>query len=286
MFSHIEKIFVIRNQYAYVTLPTQLRITSGEKKMTGDKTRGSTSICGFTADEIEIRGKNLVTDFIGEMDFVSAFLFQSLGKKPTAVQVELINTVMVTIMEHGLVPSAIVSRLTHYGAPESYQGAIAAGLLGVGDRYAGTSSACGHLLERMHAADDPKAEASAIIREHRAQKRPLPGFGHPIHKDTDPRVERLLSIAENSGSSGEYLTLMRLLETTLCEETGKTLVTNISAAIGAVLAEAGIPAYMMRGIVLTARCAGLVGHLAEEMNNPAAPAMWQGAQDAVDYKAN
>lgn len=43
---------------------------------------------------------------------------------------------------------------------------------------------------------------------------------------------------------------------------------------------------MMRGIVLTARCAGLVGHLAEEMNDPAAPAMWQGAQDAVDYKAN
>ena len=251
--------------------------------MAGDTTRGTTSICGFTADDIEVRGKNLVTDFIGEMDFVSAFLYQSLGKPPSSVQVELINTVMVTIMEHGLVPSAVVSRLTHYGAPESYQGAIAAGLLGVGDRYAGTSSACGQLLERLHGSADAKSEAIAIIQEHRTQKRPLPGFGHPIHKDTDPRVERLLSIAENSGSSGEYLALMRLLERTLCEETGKTLVTNISAAIGAVLAEAGIPSQMMRGIVLTARCAGLVGHIAEEMNNPAAHAMWQGAQDAVDY---
>lgn len=251
--------------------------------MASDNNRGSTSICGFTADAIEVRGKNLVTDFIGKMDFVSAFLFQSLGKQPDPVQIELINAVMVTIMEHGLVPSAVAARLTHYGAPESYQGAIAAGLLGVGDRYAGTSSACGQVLERMHAAEDAQAEAIAIIQEHRSQNKPLPGFGHPIHKDTDPRVERLLSIADHSGSNGEFLRLMRLLEHTLCEQTGKTLVTNISAAIGAVLAEAGIPSQMMRGIVLTARCAGLVGHIAEEMNNPAAHAMWQGAQDAVDY---
>jgi len=251
--------------------------------MVDNLARGTTSICGFSADAIEVRGKNLVTDFIGKMDFVTAVLYQSLGTQPNPVQVELINSVMVTIMEHGLVPSAVAARLTHYGAPESYQGAIAAGLLGVGDRYAGTSSACGQLLEQMHAAEDAEAEAVAIIQQHRTQKKPLPGFGHPIHKETDPRVERLLSLAENSGSSGEYLALMRLLEQTLCQQTGKTLVTNISAAIGAVLAEAGIPSQMMRGIVLTARCAGLVGHIAEEMNNPAAHAMWQGAQDAVDY---
>ena len=40
----------------------------------------------------------------------------------------------------------------------------------------------------------------------------------------------------------------------------------------------------MRGIVLTARCAGLVGHLHEEMQDPVAHAMWEGAQDAVDYE--
>ncbi|MDO7636076.1 MAG: citryl-CoA lyase, partial [Porticoccaceae bacterium] len=137
--------------------------------MAANTQRGTTTICGFTADDIEVRGKNLVTEIIGEMDFITAFLYQSLGKLPNPVQVKLINSVMVTIMEHGLVPSAVVSRLTHYGAPESYQGAIAAGLLGVGDRYAGTSSACGQLLERMHAAADAKAEAILIIQEHRAQ---------------------------------------------------------------------------------------------------------------------
>lgn len=253
--------------------------------MPGNENGATTAICGFNADEITIRGKNLVTDFMGNMDFVTAFLHQSLGHQPTPIQTNLINTVMVTIMEHGLVPSAVVARLTHYGAPENYQGAIAAGILGVGDRYAGTSSSCGALLERMQCAEDARAEAVAIIAEHQNLKIPVPGFGHPIHKDTDPRVDRLLELARNSGTDGQYLNLMTLLESTLCEVTGKTLVTNISAAIGAVLAEAGIPSQMMRGIVLTARCAGLVGHIAEEMNNPAAPAMWQGAQDAVEYES-
>ena len=69
--------------------------------------------------------------------------------QPSERQTRIVDAVMVTIMEHGLVPSAVVTRLTHYGAPESFQGAVAAGLLGVGDRYAGTAGECGAVLERI-----------------------------------------------------------------------------------------------------------------------------------------
>ena len=77
---------------------------------------------------------------------------------------------------------------------------------------------------------------------------------------------------------------MHLLEKTLSDELGKEIVTNVSAAIGAVLAEASIPNEMMRGIVITARCAGIIGHLQEENTNPIANDLWEGAQKAVDYK--
>jgi citrate synthase len=251
--------------------------------MSVDTPKATTSICGFDADTISIRGNDLVNDLIGKRSFTEAFLLQALGREPDARQVAIVDAVLVTIMEHGLVPSAIVTRLTHYGAPESYQGAIAAGLLGVGDRYAGTASECGAVLERIVAADDSAAKALEEVRSYRAIKRPLPGFGHPIHRDNDPRVARLLAVTEDAGVDGHYIAAMRLLERTLSEELGRELVTNISAAIAAALAEAGIPSGMMRGVVLTARCAGLVGHLFEEMANPAAPAMWQGAQDSVDY---
>ena len=180
-----------------------------------------TSICGYDADSISVRGKDLVEDLIGQRSFTAALLLQALGKEPSALQLRIVDAVLVTIMEHGLVPSAIVTRLTHYGAPESYQGAIAAGLLGVGDRYAGTASECGELLERIVAATDGDAEARAIVASYRERRRPVPGFGHPIHHDVDPRVKKLLAVCEKAGCDGRYIAAMSLLESTLNEVLGK-----------------------------------------------------------------
>lgn len=252
-----------------------------------DTTRATTTICKFDADKILIRDRDLVDQLIGTYSFTQLLLLQALGREPSETQCRIVDAVLVTIMEHGLVPSAIVTRLTHYGAPESYQGAIAAGLLGVGDRYAGTASECGAILERIVQAPASQSAAAATdeVKAYRNQRRPVPGFGHPIHEKHDPRVSRLIEVAEKAGAGGEFIAAMRLLETSLQEVTGKRLVTNVSAAIGAALAEAGIPSTLMRGIVLTARCAGLVGHLHEEIQNPAAHEMWVAAQEAVDYKA-
>ncbi|MEE4280038.1 MAG: citryl-CoA lyase [Halieaceae bacterium] len=246
--------------------------------------QGITRICGYDADSISVRGRDLVSDLMGQHSFTEAFLLQALGELPNDRQRAIVDAVMVTIMEHGLVPSAVVTRLTHYGAPESYQGAIAAGLLGVGDRYAGTASECGALLERIASARDSAAEAEAIVTDYRSRRRPLPGFGHPIHQDTDPRVKRLLAIVEDIGCDGQYLGAMQTLEDSLSRVLGKRLVTNISAAIGAALAEAGVPSGMMRGVILVARCAGLVGHLLEETQAPIADDMWKGAQAPIRYE--
>ncbi len=248
--------------------------------------QGTTAICGYDADHISVRGHDLVRDLIGARTFTETLLLQALGCNPEPRQVAIIDAVLVTIMEHGLVPSAVVTRLTHYGAPESFQGAIAAGLLGVGDRYAGTASQCGTLLERVVASADPVTQARVEVETLRAQKQFFPGFGHPIHHAVDPRVDKLIAVCRGAGAEGRYLDAMAHLATAIHEITGKRLVTNISAALAAAMAEAGVPSAMMRGIVLTARCAGLVGHLFEEMQNPIAPALWDGAQEPISYDSS
>src|SRR5579871_277765 len=101
-----------------------------------------TELAGSTPHSIEVRGKDLVGELMGRLTFTEMFLFHLLGRPASAMQVKITDGVLVAIMEHGLVPSVIASRLTLLGAPESYQGAIAAGLLGVGDRFAGTASRC------------------------------------------------------------------------------------------------------------------------------------------------
>jgi citrate synthase len=109
--------------------------------------------------------------------------------------------------------------------------------------------------------------AAAIARRFRANRRALPGYGHPVHKNGDPRTPRLVQIARDAGAEGDYIDAMFLLSDAINAELGKKLVINASAAMGAVMAEAGLPPKIMRGIVLISRAAGLVGHLLEEMDD-------------------
>lgn len=243
----------------------------------------STEICGFNADTIVLRGQNLVDDVMGQHSLTSAFLLQALGKVPTPRQVELIDLVLVTIMEHGLTPSVVASRLTLHGAPESLQGAVAAGLLGVGDRYAGTAALCGMVLESLLLEQDKKVAAEALVADYRGRRRPVPGFGHPIHTGTDPRVAKLLEYVSESSAA---LAAAQALESALSASLGRPLVMNVSTALAVVMFEAGLPAALMRGVVLIARCAGLVGHLLEETERPVGDALWRGAEGAVDYQSD
>jgi citrate synthase len=246
-----------------------------------------TELCGATAERIEVRGRDLVSELIGKLSFTQMLLFHLLGRDATPLQVALTDAVLVAIMEHGLVPSVIASRLTLLGAPESLQGAVAAGLLGVGDHFAGTASRCAELLDRLVAAPAPerKALALTLVQTFRRDRKALPGFGHPTHKSGDPRVPRLIEIARAHGAPGHYIHALELLQSAVAEVLGKALPTNVSAAIAVALREAEIPTEVMRGIVLTARCAGLVGHLLEEMHEPAADEMWHAAEDAVPYRS-
>lgn len=249
------------------------------------KSFDSTRICAYDADHIMVRGKDLVKDLIGKLSFTELLLLHLSGTPPNSAQRAMVDAVMVTIMEHGLVPSAVVARLTHYGAPESLQGAVAAGLLGVGDRFAGTASETAALLDSVARAPEAQRAALAdeLVQALRERGQPVPGFGHPIHRGGDPRVARLLDVAREARCSGAYLAALALLESAVARISGKALVTNVSAAIAAVLLEAGVDARAIRGIVLTARCAGLVGHLLEEMDRPVAETMWRAVEREIRY---
>jgi citrate synthase len=245
-----------------------------------------TELCGASADRIEVRGRDLVRDLIGKLSFTQMLLFQLLGQEATPLQIALTDAVLVAIMEHGLVPSVISARLTLLGAPESLQGAVAAGLLGVGDHFAGTASRCAEVLDGIVAApaSERKAIAVAVVQAFRRDRKAVPGFGHPTHRSADPRVPRLIEIARAHGARGDYIQALSLLESALAEGLGRALPTNVSAAIAVALREAEVPTEAMRGIVLTARCAGLAGHLLEEMRLPAADEMWHAAESAVPYR--
>lgn len=248
-------------------------------------TKATTSIATSTAEDVFVRGKSLTKDLIGKLTFTEMTILQITGKMPSEGQTAVVDACLVTLMEHGLTPSVLASRLVYSSAPEAMQAGVAAGLLAVGSVFVGTVEGCAALLEEIAAAPEGKMAdvARRIAEEHRAARKPVPGFGHPVHKPDDPRTPCVLAVAEQSGVASTRIAALRSLGTAVDAVYGKHLTINATGAVAASLADAGIPAGIMRGFAVLARCAGLVGHIAEEQTRPSMHAIWAAAETAVPH---
>ena len=244
----------------------------------------TTRIAHHTADAIYVRGASLVDDLIGKLTFTEMMYFQLMGARPTPAQTKILDAVLVTLMEHGITPSSIVSRLIYDSCPEAVQAAVAAGLLGVGSTFIGTMEGCAaNIEELLGAAEGEAARARAIVQRVRAAKLPIPGFGHPHHKPDDPRSPRLLAVAEEAGVPGRHIRALRLLSKEVDAAWGRHLTINATGAVAALLGEIGIPVQVMRGIAVVSRAAGLVGHIREEQLDPSARHIWNTVSQHIPY---
>jgi citrate synthase len=229
-----------------------------------------------TADRIVVRGHDL-TDLIGKVSLGDFAFLELKGRLPTPQESVVFNAITVTLVEHGMTPSAIAARLTYLGAPESLQGAVAAGLLGLGDRFGGPVEEAARMLQEgfdLFGPGDLPEIASRIVARQKAANRPVAGLGHPVHKPIDPRVPRLFEVAAENGFSGRHVQLMQLVSEEASRVYGRPLQVNATGAIGAIAGELEIPWQVCRGLAVMARAIGLVAHLQEEMNEPLAAEIW------------
>lgn len=247
--------------------------------------RSATSaLCTYNKTNIYVRDMDLCESLVGQVGLTDFMYFMILGSQPTPAQRAIVEAALVTLCEHGITPSAVAARVTYLGAPESLQGAVAAGLLGVGDQFVGTVELTAPLLEEMVAhAGGFDAAAEAIVQRYRAGKQLIPGFGQPHHKPDDPRPGALFKVAEKHGVSGRYVEALKVLSKHVDASMGRHMTINAPGAIAALFLEIGVPRPIMRGFLIIARCIGLVAHLREEQVNPAGRAMWEAAAHAVTY---
>ena len=246
--------------------------------MTTAKKRLKSSMGSSTADRITVRGHDLVEDLIGKVSLGDMAFLELKGRLPSREESTVFNALAVTLVEHGMTPSAIATRLTYFGAPESLQGAVAAGLLGIGDRFGGSVEEAARTLqealEEAGTSPDTSALARQVVATHKESKRPIAGLGHPIHKPIDPRTPRLFAIAADNGFSGRFVQLMEAISAEATRSYGRELPVNATGAIGAIASELEIPWRVTRGLAVMARAIGLVAHVQEELEEPLAAEIW------------
>jgi citrate synthase len=220
---------------------------------------------------------------MGTVGFGELAFWLLARRRPSPGEARVFESVLVALADHGFTPTAIAARVTYLSAPDSLQGALAAGLLGGGSRFLGVTEDAGIYLHRALSevdgplpADDAGWDALALplVRKAKAEKKFVPGLGHPVHKVRDPRTPRLLAIAEEEGLRGPHLRLYEAIGRVHPQVLGRTLPLNGAGVCGAALADLDLPVELLRGVALLARAAGLLGQLAEERQHPIAMDMY------------
>jgi len=219
-----------------------------------------------TPDRITVRGKDLPNEILGHLNLGDMAFLELTGRAPNPKESKLFNAMVVTLVEHGITPSALAARLTYLGAPEALQGAVASGLLGLGSVFVGSMEGVARIL---YDAVEKGKDAKAVLAENRR----MPGLGHPIHKPVDPRSVRLFELARETGFYGKYCKLME----GVAKEKNITL--NATGAIGALACELGLDWKIVKGLGVMARAIGLVGHILEETRQPMATEIWDRVEE-------
>jgi citrate synthase len=251
-----------------------------------------TGIGASTSDTILLLGQDLAHDLLGQVGFGELAFWLMAKRRPTPGQLAMFEAVLVALADHGFTPTAIAARLTYTSAPESLQGAVAAGLLGGGSRFLGVTEDAARFLSQGlgRRSEQPSDEASwddlaaEVVAATKAAGRLVPGLGHPVHKVEDPRTPVLFELARRHGTFGDHLELVAAIGRVHPAILGRKLPLNGAGVCGAVLADLELPVSVMRGCALLARCAGLLGHLAEEQTDPVGMDIYLGVDRNIDYR--
>jgi citrate synthase len=252
----------------------------------GRSAQRTSALSASNPQTIVVRGRDLCAELLGKVSFTEHVWLLVTANLPTAAQRQVLDATLVAIAEHGLVPSVQASRMTLAAAPESIQGAVAAGILGCGSVILGAAESAGQLLAAIvqrAGSGELNGPAAALLQEYLAAGRSIPGYGHPQHKDHDPRARRLFEVARECNSCGRHIEAAKAVEDLLPSLSGKPLKMNVSSAIPAVLLDAGYPLLALKGVPILARTASLIAHLLEEQQRPIGFALSNAASAAIEY---
>lgn len=237
-------------------------------------------------ESITVRDRTLSTEIMGEMSFGAAVYLLLTGEEPTDGECRLVETMLSSLMVHGTTPHAIATRMTLLSEPESTQGAIASGLLGVGSRFAGAMEESARDLRAVADADDREGAVEDLVADYRERGDNFSGIGHPHFDPVDPRAQRLFDLSAEAGVAGVHTEALHDVQERFEAETGLDLPINVTGAIAATTSDMGLPPEAARGFAVVGRAAGLLAEVIEEKESPVAMDLWQLVDERMEYEGD
>lgn len=214
-----------------------------------------TSIASSGEDGV-IRGVD--HEEVMEMDFADAIWLVLTGEKPSEEESEIFNTILSSSIDHGVGNPSTVSARTIQSGGNGMNTSVAGGILALGDKHGGAIEDCMEMLQSGKSAEE-------IVEEKLGEGKKIPGLGHKVYDEEDPRAEKIFRKAEELGLAGEYTEKMKLIQDEFAEKK-IPLVINVDGAIAGVMSDLDWDHRLGKGIFIIARTPGLVAHVREEMD--------------------
>ncbi len=215
-----------------------------------------TSISGIVDGETLIHGYK-ITDLIDQVSFTDAIFLELKGELPTEKEKAMLDGILISTIDNGLGPPSVTNARNSASAGNPMQAAVAAGILGVGESHGGAIEECARLLQMG-------MSAQALVEKVIGSGDRIPGFGHKVYKDEDPRATQIFNKAKSLGFYSENCELVKEVEKKLEELKGKRIVINVDGAIAAVVSDMGFDYKLGKGFFIIGRVVGLVAHIFEE----------------------
>lgn len=177
------------------------------------------------------------------------------AKKPAAS--EVIRTALVLSADHELNASAFVARCAASAGASPYDVVSAALATLKGYRHGGATERLSALF--AEAGTPERCRAVLVNRLRRGET--LPGFGHPLYPDGDPRAALLLKMAEAAGNKQAWRLIRHLAKA------GSELLKaapNLDFGLVAVARTYELPDYAPLVLFALGRTIGWIGHAMEQ----------------------
>ncbi len=215
-----------------------------------------TNISKTEGGEHEIYGHK-VTELMKQHSFVDTVFLLYTGKLPSDGERILLDAMLVASAEHGIeAPSLYVPRVSVASGNSVHIG-MAAGILAIGEAHGGAGEASGRVL-----ASDESAEE--IVTRFEKEAKFIPGFGHKVYKDEDPRATIIYSKAKEGKVPLVAFEKAYAIEQLLEKQKGKKLPLNIDGAFAAGVLALGMDPAAAKALFVFSRVAGMGAHAIEE----------------------
>ncbi|WP_205862461.1 citryl-CoA lyase [Planosporangium thailandense] len=229
------------------------------------------SVSEITGDSVVIRGYRL-DDLIGS-SFTAATYLLIRGELPTAGQARVLDAILTAVLDYALEkPGTVAARFVVSSNP-SMQAGLAAAALAAGE-YSLAPEATARFTTRVYeqyvasASNDMRAFARTIVEDLRSRKERIPGLGHPVFKQIDPRAQVLRKIAVDEGVWSDAATLYEAIHAEFTSLPGKADIPINDVGMMALLCVSlGFTPEEATALAVIGTLPGVVAHISEELSS-------------------